>query len=272
MNLMPKGSTILEQTLCIKEYINKYEKMEIQFFQNEEGDISLEFKETIEKYIKEFKLKETTIHPPLHNHDIEYLLLRDNEYLNKITKQVIELSRKLNIQINLLFHTHWNIERLKFGVTPYLENTLKLIENENVLILIENLTMNDDRKKCAVLEYAEFVNHPKLKVCIDVCHLHCKANMYKENIDEYLSHYLEKEKCEKYVYQIHFSYTANNDGYINKSTHGIMHPSKEEVLKDIEILKRFGILDKMIVTEIGEYDYSSRKDQIQELKYLEEVL
>lgn len=272
MKLMPKVSSKIEQTLPLKEYINKYGKMEIQFFQEEEGELSINLTETIEKYIKEFEINEITIHPPFKNHDIEYLVLRDSNYLKSLVLETIELSRKYNIHINLLFHTHWCLERLKYGITPYLKEVLPLIENENVLILLENLIFSDDRKICAVLEYAEFLNHPKLKVCIDVCHVHAKANLFKEDINEYLNHYLDKEKCQKYVYQIHFSYTADNDGYVKKSTHGIKHLNKEEVIKDINILREYEMIDRVIATEIGEEDYLSRKDQIAELIMLEELL
>lgn len=272
MKLMPKVSSQIEQTLPLKEYINKYRKMEIQFFQKEEGELSINLNETIEKYIEEFDINEITIHPPLKNHDIEYLILRDLNYVKNLVLEIIELSRKYNIQINLLFHTHWNFERLKYGVTLYLKEVLNLIENENVLILLENLTFSDDRKNCAVLEYAEFLNHPKLKVCIDVCHVHAKANLFNEDINEYLSHYLDKEKCKEYVYQIHFSYTADNDGYIKKSTHGIKHINEIEIMKDINFLREYKMLDKVIVTEIGEENYFSRKDQIDELIMLEKLL
>lgn len=47
-----------------------------------------------------------------------------------------------------------------------------------------------------------------------MCHLYCQAHIYKKNIEEFLERYLNKEKCERQVYQIHFAYTANDDGYI----------------------------------------------------------
>lgn len=272
MKLMPKISTIIEQSLCMKDYIDKYGRMEIQFFQEEPGSTEVKFEETIDKYINEFKVKEITIHPPLEEFDIEYIILRDLNYMDEYVDRAIKLSRKHNIRLNLLFHTNWSLERLKFAVAPRLESVLKKIENENVYILLENLIFNHDRKKCSPLEFCDYMNHPKLKVCIDICHLHAKSNLLKKDINEFTSYFLDKEKCEKHVYQIHFSYVANNDGYADKSTHGIVHKDKESLLEDIKLLKQYGMGDKIIVTEIGEKDYTLRLDQRQEIEWLVEVL
>ena len=47
-----------------------------------------------------------------------------------------------------------------------------------------------------------------------------------------------------------------------------MHDSWESFEEDYNILKQFGIENKIIVTEVSEYDYSTRKDQIEEIKML----
>ena len=47
-----------------------------------------------------------------------------------------------------------------------------------------------------------------------------------------------------------------------------MHDSWESFEEDFNILKRFGIENKIIVTEVSEDDYSTRKDQIEEIKML----
>lgn len=272
MKLMPKISTILEQSLCMKDYIDKYEKMEIQFFQECPGSTEVRFEETIDKYVNEFNVKEITIHPPLEEFDIEYIILRDLNYMDEYIDRAIKLSRKYDIRLNLLFHTNWSLERLKFAVAPRLESVLNKLQNENVYILLENLIFNHDIKSCSPLEFCDYMNHPNLKACIDICHLHAKCNLLKKEINEFASYFLDKEKCEKQVYQIHFSYVADNDGYIDKSTHGIVHKDKESLVEDVEFLKQYGMGDKVIVTEIGEKDYMTRSDQRQEIKWLEEVL
>lgn len=272
MKLMPKISSKIDQSVCMKDYIDKYEKIEIQFFKEEVGNIEFKFEEIIDKYVREFKVKEITIHPPIDEFDLEYLILRDLNYMDKYVDKAITLSKKYNIRLNLLFHTNWSLEKLKFAIAPRIQSVLNKLQNENVYILLENLIHNHDRESCSPLEFCNYMNHPKLKVCIDICHLHAKSNLLKKEINEFISYFLEKEKCEKHVYQIHFSYVANNDGYIDKSTHGIVHKDKESLIKDVELLKKYGMGDKLIVTEIGEKDYTNRPDQRQELKWLEEVL
>ena len=82
---------------------------------------------------------------------------------------------------------------------------------------------------------------------------------------------LNKEDCEKYVKQIHFAGTLNNDGYIDKMTHGVKHESIESLKEEYDWLVKLGWKDKNYITEIRELDYYSREDQIQEIKWLEEI-
>ena len=60
----------------------------------------------------------------------------------------------------------------------------------------------------------------------------------------------------------------NEDGFIDKKTHGRVHDSWESFEEDYNILKQFGIENKNIITEVSEDDYLTRKDQIIEIKYL----
>lgn len=48
----------------------------------------------------------------------------------------------------------------------------------------------------------------------------------------------------------------------------IIYPKTCENLNGINVLKQFGIEDKIIVTEVSEDDYSTREDQIKEIKML----
>lgn len=98
------------------------------------------------------------------------------------------------------------------------------------------------------------------------------SEKYRTNIEAWLENKLNKEDCEKYIYQIHFSYTANNDGYISKkTTHGVGHPTEDLLLKDYKLLEQYGIGNKQIVTEIAEYDYSYRSSQIKDIEWLEKI-
>ena len=149
-----------------------------------------------------------------------------------------------------------------------MKELLAVIHNTNVNILIENIFSMVERKECTVLKIAKEINDEQLKVCLDICHLHVVANIFKTPFHELLSTYLNKEDCEKYVQQIHFAATLNEDGFIDKKTHGRVHDSWESFEEDYNILKQFGIEDKKIITEVSEDDYLTRKDQIVEIKYL----
>lgn len=115
------------------------------------------------------------------------------------------------------------------------------------------------------------INNPHLRACIDVCHLHCMANIFKMDFDSFMKRYIEKDQAGKYVYQIHFSDTKNNDGYINKETHGRKHDSLSEALQDYNILKLYNMTNANIITEISEENYNTRKDQVDEIKLLEKI-
>ena len=272
-NIMLKVSSKEEQTIALKDYINKYNRIEIQFFTNERGQIRFDFEEIVRKYKKMFDINEITIHPPLEKFELEYVLFRDKESFLGNVRKAVELSKELNIKINLLYHARWDIELLEYSITPYIKEALEIIGDSNVLILLENSTIVTDRKYTSVLEYCEYINHPKLKFCLDICHVYCLANMYKMDIHSCFDKMIDIEKIKRYLYQIHFSYTANNDGYIDKSTHGIVHPSKELLEYDVKLLKEYGVQENIIwVTEIGEKDYTNRPDQIREVECLEEVL
>jgi len=272
-NIMPKVSSKLEQTECLKEYLLKYKKAEIQFFNKEEGNIYFNFESEVRDYHKRYGIKEFTIHPPLSRFELEYIVFRDKESFLKNVRKAVELSKELNIQINLLYHARWELEFLKYAITPIMKEALDIIGDNNVLILLENSTMVVDRKYMSVLEYCDYINNPKLKFCLDICHVYCHANMYKTDIHTCLKTLVNQEKYKKHLYQIHFSYTANNDGYIDEKTHGIVHPNKELLEYDVKLLKDYGANENTIwVTEIGEKDYLNRPDQTMEIKWLEEVM
>ena len=173
------------------------------------------------------------------------------------------------MKLNLLYHTRWDyISWSNSGAIDRMKELIEVVQNSNVNVLIENIYAIVERKECSVLKVAKSIDNKHLKVCLDICHLHCVANMFKISLSEYLSTYLNKEDCTKYIQQIHFAGTLNDDGVVDKKTHGRMHDSLESFEEDYNILKQFGIEDKIIVTEVSEDDYSTRKDQIEEIKML----
>lgn len=271
MKIYPKTSEYEQGVVKLKKYAEKYRGVEIQYFHNENIWGNFNLTEGIEKILKTItELDEITVHPPLPDYDIELLIAKDKNIVKSLLDELIEASNKYNLNINIIFHSHWNIQMHKQATIEVLKEYAKQLEKTRVRILLENLFMTNETE-CAVLQVCEQINSEHLKVCIDVCHLYCKANIKEIDIKEFLDIYLDKELCKKHVYQVHFADTKNNDGYKDKKTHGRKHDSFEDVKKDFELLKEYGIENVIYVTEVGEEDYESRKDQIEEIEYLEKV-
>lgn len=271
MKIYPKTSEYEQGVLSLKEYAEKYKGIEIQYFHNngEWGNFNLT--EGVEKILKNIHgLEEITVHPPLLDYDIELLIAKDKNMIIKLLEELKEISDKYNLKINIIFHSHWNIQMHEQATIEVLKEYVKYLENTKIKILLENLFMTNETT-CVALEVCEKVDSEHLKVCIDVCHLYCKANIKNISIEEFLDGYLPKDLCKKHVYQVHFADTKNNDGYKDKKTHGRKHDSYEDVKRDFELLKKYGIENVIYVTEVGEEDYESRKDQIEEINYLERV-
>lgn len=272
LDIMPKISGKLEQLGGVEKFIQKYGKVEIQFFPRKPEPHEIDFSSITEFFCREFKMKEITIHPPLANYDIEVVLMYDKNIIKNQLEQLVELSEKFNIDINLIYHTHWNIILHRANTIEKIKDLLKIIEGTRVKLLVENLILiNETFYECSALELCKEINHPNFKMCLDICHFYCQANIYREDINDWLKNKLDKELCEKYVYQIHFSYTANNDGYKDKKTHGVGHPNRDLLIKDFRLLEEYGLDKKQIVTEIAEKDYTNRESQIKDLIWLESL-
>ena len=172
------------------------------------------------------------------------------------------------------YHTRWNYVSWKeSGCIERLEELLSLIQNTDVSILIENIYSMEDRIDSAVLKIADYIDNEHLKVCLDICHLHCQANIFRDDFNKFLDNYLNKENAKKYIYQIHYAATLDNDGYIKeKETHGRRHINIEDCKEDYDILTKYELENTNIVTEVSEDDYSTRVDQIEEIKMLEEIV
>ena len=269
MIIYPKTCENLVGLEYIKEYAERNNGIEIQLLNLKETQKkSYEAVKRLKEEIQQ--LNEVTIHLPLKEEfSFEMLTYSNLNAEKERLKKLIDISKEFNVKINLLYHTKWNfISWSKSGAMDRMKELLDVIQNTKVNILIENIFSIVERKECAVLKVAKEINDEHLKVCLDICHLHVEANIFKIPIFEFLNTYLNKEDCQKYIQQIHFAGTLNEDGYIDKKTHGRVHDSWESFEEDYNILRQFGIEDKIIVTEISEEDYSIRKDEIEEIKML----
>ena len=271
MKIYPKTCENLNGLKYLKKYVEKYKGIEIQLLSFECIDTAYN---TIKRLREEFvDLEEVTVHLPLVKNDqfnFEALAFSRLDKEKDRLKVLLQASKEFNLKVNLLYHTKWDCQTwISSGAIEKMNELIEFIQDTNVYILIENIHSLVAREKCWVLDIAKRINNEHFKVCLDICHLHCEANIFRLNFDEFLNTYMEKPDCKKYIHQIHFAGTLNNDGYIDeKGTHGRVHDSFESFEKDYSILNQFGIEDKIIVTEISEEDYSLRTDQIKEIEML----
>lgn len=273
MNIYPKLDKNFNGLKELEKYIKKDKGVELQFFHEDGVWGNYDFNTAINTLMKKIpSIKEITIHPPLDDYDIELVVLKDMKLLETKIEAAIKISKQYNIKINLLYHVGWNMKMMEQGAIERIEKSLNLLKETNVNIVLENIFgMNEYKQKCTVIEICKKINNPHLRACIDVCHLHCMANIFKLDFDSFMKSYIEKDQASKYVYQIHFSDTKNNDGYINKETHGRKHDSLSEALQDYNIFKLYNMTNANIITEISEENYNTRKDQVDEIKLLEKI-
>ena len=270
MIIYPKICENLNGLEYLKEYVERNNGIEIQLLNIEETQ-----KKTYEA-VKRLKteipqLNEVTIHLPLEEEfNFEMLTYSNLDVEKERVKKLIDISKEFNVKLNLIYHTTWDYTSwCKSGAIDRMKELLEVIQNSRVNILIENMIPLSERTHCTALKVVKAIENNHLRVCLDICHIHCVANIFKMDLKEFLNTYLNKEDCQKYIQQIHFAGTLNGDGYIDeKKTHGRVHDSWESFEEDYNILKQFGIEDKIIVTEISEDDYSTRKDEIEEIKML----
>lgn len=270
MKIYPKTNEYLEGIEEFEKILKEYKGIEIQYFKKSDKElVDFKIEKPIEQILEMYPyIEEITIHPPLCEYELEIVLLKDkNIFLNQI-KTIIRLSKKYNIKINIVEHTRLLMSQAKLTILPVLEKAKKIMKNTNTKIVFENIYMMEEQENCSVIELCEYLNSENMKVCIDMCHLYCQAHIYKKKIEEFLEKYLNKEKCQRQVYQIHFAYTANEDGYIDRTTHAIMHPNEETLYYDAKLLCQYGMGDCNWITEVSEKDYSTRKDQVNEIKML----
>lgn len=272
MKIYPKIDERYNGLESLKNTIIKYKGVEIQFFNNDNIWGNYDIEKTI-KYVMEKipEIQEITVHPPLHDHDIEVIIEKDINIVKNDIQKALNLTKQFDLKINLLYHVTWPINKIEVSVLDKIREIVKELEGTNINILLENIHTLNENNFCTVLEICKRINSEKLKVCLDICHLHCVANIFKKDIKDLLEYYISKELAEKYIYQIHFSATKNKDGYIDKKTHGVKHDSLEEIIKDFEILKMFNIEQRRIVTEIAEENYIKRDDQKFEIELLEKI-
>ncbi len=253
----------------MSQYIEEEKRVEIQYFaKDEEKLVDFEAEKPIRRLMQKFPaLEEITVHPPLSGYDIELLLYKNKDLIYSELKQLIDLANEYGIKINVIYHTEFIMKKHKLTTLEDIKEIAELLKGTKVTIFLENLFMMRERYSCTVLDLCEQIDSQNVRACIDICHIYCQAKIWHEPMKEFIKKYLDKEKCKKYVAHIHFSSTINDDGYIERKTHGRKHETGEKLFEDANILCEYGMTAKDInwVTEVSEEDYVLRPDQISEI-------
>lgn len=272
MKIHPKTNEYLEGIEAMSQYIEQEKGIEIQYFhKNKDELVDFEAEKPIRELMEKFpNLEEITVHPPLAYYDIELLLYRKKDLLYSELQQLIDLSNEYGIKINIIYHTLSTIQSHRLTTLEDIKDIGNFLKGTKVTILLENLFMMNEKNTCTVLDLCEEVDSPNIKACIDICHIYCQATTWHTPMKEFIKGYLDKGKCQKYVAHIHFSETKNDDGYLDRKTHGRSHDTIEKLFEDADILREYGMTSEDInwVTEVSEEDYKLRPDQISELEGL----
>lgn len=231
MNIYPKLDKNFNGLKELEKYIKKDKGVELQFFHEDGVWGNYDFNTAINTLMKKIpSIKEITIHPPLDDYDIEPVVLKDMKLLETKIEEAIKISKQYNIKINLLYHVGWNMKMMEQGAIEIIEKSLNLLKETNVNIVLENIFgMNEYKQKCTVIEICKKINNPHLRACIDVCHLHCMANIFKLDFDS-LSEALQD-------YNILKLYNMTNANIITEISEENYNTRKDQV-DEIKLLEK----------------------------------
>lgn len=211
------------------------------------------------------KLDTVILHLPLGVHDIDYVIvntaLRYN--IGELFRKADKLGSKLHIFIYVLFHTTDEYYKLvDLGGLEFIKDMLNMTRNVGILIenSIRSLRVNPNQKIQIDLLF-DNIQYERVSACFDICHLQAQENALWRK-------YSLQESFIDNIKTVHFSYTANNDGYRDKSTHGIAHRDIDEFEKDLEYLKEKWVdINKVwLVLEVQETDYINRPNLCKEIE------
>lgn len=226
--------------------------------------------EVLVNVLKTNDLDEVVIHMPfsLHTFEVYVASPRHLRGLTEFIRSVEVLSYKHDLRIGILLHQESSTELLE-TIDPefkVINDILNSIKNGNVYFLVENCLpcLNHyNVKQIPAFNLLDMIPHDKLFACVDVCHIRAYENIFKTTVTI-------PESIYKRVRWVHFSYTDAHDGYCNKETHGIKHPTLQSAWIDLDYLLWNGIdvSTTPIVTEITEKDYNLYPDMLEEIRLL----
>lgn len=252
----------------IIDRIRKAKALEIQLLG---PDLEEAYKKAFEMLNKLEGLENVILHMP-NAYNIIELSACNQELKKKVEKMFFEsdeYGKRHGIQFYVLFHIMDNYKHfVDFGGLPYLKEILAFPVQTRVLLenSIRDIRLNDN-SKTTLEQIFQVVDDEKLFFCFDLCHHQASENAFERRFE------LTDEQKQR-LKSVHFSYTANKDGYREKKkTHGVAHPNVALLTADLEYLKRLGVdVEKVwLVLEVNEDDYSDRASLRQEIMLFEQL-
>lgn len=218
-------------------------------------------------------INEVVLHLPYSLHTFETITLSEkNMYgFKEFIRNVEYYSIEAGVKIGILLHQESSLELLESvdpGYTGIYE-LLNFIRHDSVYLLVENCLPYLNSAVPNVVQAFELlqnIKHDKLLSCLDVCHSRCHENVFNTK-------FIIPEDIKSRIKWIHFADTLNNDGYNDKSTHGVKHTSMQRVYNDLEFLvnNEIDLTDLPVVSEINETDYKLRPNMLAEIRMLKLV-
>lgn len=241
-----------------------YNSLEIQLLTYEIKN----FKKILESFLKQKKLNDLIVHLPSELCDWELLPVNKDIETNffMFVRDCIDLGEKYNTNIKILGHLSMRQIAIKtIDLKGWFGRLIRMVSGTKVSFLVENAVCEPYKAKNGESFYlfVKDLNNEKVKCCLDICHYNVAKFLYKDG-------YSLANDIGQYVESVHFSSLPVKESIYEPNTHGRKHKNKEDVLKELNLLKELGInLEKVfLVTEINEEDYSKRPDLISELELL----
>lgn len=273
MIISPKCSTNPDDLKQMLPRANEH--IEIQNFKLKHHTTLIDDCQVLKHIITNSKVRSITYHMPNILCNVETLLV-SRHVLHSVYVFILEcnhIAATYGINIKLLFHTEVQPQSIMMHSVVNTVKQLKLRCNENVEILLENPIINPNclHDGLAVFEVAYLTD---VSLCIDITHLRASMHILKPYVSDEEEQF--KLICGKYynkvlISQVHIAKAGNEDGFVDRSTHGVYHSDRFELQRDLELVNKFNYEDSLIyVTEVSEVDYSDFKhpNQIKELELL----
>lgn len=268
LNLCPKVDEDLKGLRTLKHYIRN--SLEVQLLTlDTEKHMTM-----VNKILNENRnITYLTLHLPISSCDIEDIL--SNRMLCTSVYQLIFVcnvaSKKYKININILMHCSTPHEKLVFrGWEVKLRELLCICDNDVNVLLENTIAIQPTTFKIEpAMDVVDKMNHPRLYMCLDICHLHYQTRLQKMCIQDSSEYYTNTLKSKR-IKQVHFSSAMYRGSLYSVDNHSNTHVSLSSCMDDIYLLKTLGIESTYIVPEVYEDDYNTRENEIKEIQLLKE--